>query len=57
MSRVVKVKLQFGVGVGDDGVDRIRRRVAEANNVITELRRLLLQGKQQTRSTAHSFPP
>jgi hypothetical protein len=31
MSRVVKVKLQFGVGVGDDGVDRIRRSVAEAN--------------------------
>jgi hypothetical protein len=29
MSRVVKVKLQFGVGVGDDGVDRIRRSVAE----------------------------
>jgi hypothetical protein len=32
MLRVVKVKLQFGVGVGDDSVDRIRRSVAEANN-------------------------
>jgi hypothetical protein len=57
MSRVVKVKLQFGVGVGDDGVDRSRRSVADLVNVITGLRRLLLQGKQQTRSTAHSFPP